>query len=135
MNTTDNPQAYPPQRVRSKLMWSTLGGFNAHERSEEMATMHLSDEELVRRLSAHPHIRNRIESLLSVVEDEASELKEADAAEMRLIEEIRRMGQQALQAWADRQVSRTSEELGRAGGLWREGKKNCAGTPPSATSR
>lgn len=100
-----------------------------------MAANQLSDEELVRRLSAHPHIRNRIESLLSVVEDEAGELKEADAAEMRLIEEIRRMGQEALQAWAQRQVERSAQELSGAAGVWREGKKNCAGTPPSATSR
>lgn len=94
----------------------------------------LSDAEWVSKLSAHPHIRNRIESLVSVVADEAGDLKEADAAEMRMIEEIRRLGQEALQAWAGCQVERSSQELDRAGGVWREGKKNCAGTPPSATS-
>ncbi len=41
-----------------------------------------------------------MESLLRAVEDEAGELREADAAELRLIDEIRRMGQEALQAWA-----------------------------------
>ena len=100
-----------------------------------MAAEYLSDEELVRRLNAHPHLRHRIESVLSAVEDEAGELQEADAAEMRMIEEIRRMGQEALQAWAHRQVGRSAQELARGGGVWREGKKNCAGTPPSATSR
>jgi hypothetical protein len=99
-----------------------------------MATMQLSDEELLRRLSAHPHVRSRIESLLLVVEDEAGDLKEADAAEMRLIEEIRRMGQEAMEAWAARQVEKTAQEVSQAGGVWREGKKNCAGTPPSGTS-
>lgn len=58
-------------------MWSTLGASKAHERDEEMAAKNLSDEELVRRLSAHPHIRNRIQSLLSVVEDEAGETRAA----------------------------------------------------------
>ena len=42
--------------------------------------------------------------MLTVVEDAAGDLKEADAAEMRLIEEIRRMGHEAMQACANRQV-------------------------------
>ena len=101
-----------------------------------MATPHLSDEDLVRKLSAHPDLRNRVESLVLAVDDEAGELKEADAAEMRVIEEMRRMGQEALQAWAARQVDKTSQELGKSGEpARREGKKNCAGTPPSVTSR
>jgi hypothetical protein len=73
--------------------------------------------------------------MLRAVADEAGELKEADAAEMRLIEEIRRLGHEALQAWAECQVQTTSEALRGTDGIWREGKKNSAGTPPSATSR
>jgi hypothetical protein len=49
-----------------------------------MATKLLSDEELVSRLGAHPQLRNRMESLLLAVEDEAGELREADAAELRV---------------------------------------------------
>ena len=101
-----------------------------------MAILHLSDADLVRKLSAHPELRNRVESLLLAVEDEAGELKEADAAEMRVIEEMRRLGQEALQAWAARQVDKTSKELRQSGGLaWQEGKKNCAGTPRLVKSR
>lgn len=92
-----------------------------------MAATLLSDEELVRRLGAHPQLRNRMESLLRAVEDEAGELKEADAAELRVIDEIRRMGQDALQAWATGQVEKTAQAVGQQGGVWREGKKNCAG--------
>jgi hypothetical protein len=51
-----------------------------------------------------------------------------------MIEEIRRLGQEALQAWAERQVERSEQELRRGGEVQREGKKNSAGTPPSATS-
>ena len=101
-----------------------------------MAILHLSDADLVRKLSAHPELRNRVESLLLAVEDEAGELKEADAAEMRVIEEMRRLGQEALQAWAARQVDKTSKELRQSGGpAWQEGKKNCAGTPRLVKSR
>jgi len=94
----------------------------------------LSDEAMLRGLNAHPEIKHRIASLLAVVENAGGDLKAADAAEMRLIEEIRRMGQEALQAWAKRQVEQSEEELRCTGQAHREGKKNSPGTPPSATS-
>ena len=99
-----------------------------------LETPTLSDEALLRGLNANPQIKNRIASLLAAVEDAGGELKEADAAEMRMIEEIRRMGQEALQAWADRQVEKSEQEIRRRGRVQREGKKNSAGTPPLATS-
>jgi hypothetical protein len=83
----------------------------------------LSDEELVRRLEAHPQLRHRMESLLLAVEDEAGELREADAAELRVIDEMRRMGREALQAWAAGQVAKTGQEMAQQGGVWSEGKK------------
>jgi hypothetical protein len=58
-----------------------------------MAEPLMSDAELVRRLGAHPDLRNQIESLVLAVEDETGELRTADAAEMRVIEVIRRTGQ------------------------------------------
>jgi hypothetical protein len=93
----------------------------------------MSDAELVRRLGVHPELRSRMESLLLAVEDETGDLKKADEAEMRVIEEMRRTGQVALQVWATCQVDKRSQALVQAGGLWREGKKNSAGTPPLAT--
>jgi len=94
----------------------------------------MSDAELVRRLGLHPELRNQIESLVLAVQDETGELKTADAAEMRVIEVIRRTGHDALQAWAKHQVEKTSQEVRRSAGVWREGKKNSAGTPPLVTS-
>ena len=99
-----------------------------------LETTTLSDEALLRGLNANPQIKNRIASLLAAVEDAAGNLKEADAAEMRMIEEIRRMGQEALQAWATRQVEKVEQEVRQRGGAKREGKKNSTGTPPLATS-
>ena len=93
----------------------------------------MSDAELMRRLGAHPELRLRMKSLLLAVEDEVGELKQADAAEMRVIEEMRRTGQVALQAWATRQVGKASQEMRQEAGVWSEGKKNSAGTPPLAT--
>jgi hypothetical protein len=74
-----------------------------------------------------------MESLLLAVEDETGDLKTADAAEMRVIEEMRQTGKVALQSWAERQVDKTAQELKQTAGVWREGKKNSAGTPPLVT--
>ncbi len=94
----------------------------------------LSDEGILRVLNANPNIKSRVASLLAVVEDSGGDLREADAAEGRLIEEIRRMGQEALQAWANRQVQLTEQEVRQTRRAHREGKKNSAGTPHLATS-
>ncbi len=94
----------------------------------------MSDAEFMRRLGAHPDLRSRFESLVLAVEDETGELKTADAAEMRIIEMMRRTGRDALQSWAERQVEKTSQECKKTSGVWSEGKKNSAGTAPSATS-
>jgi hypothetical protein len=94
----------------------------------------LSDDALLRQLNANPLIKHRVMSLLAVIQDAEGDLKEADAAEMRLIEEIRHMGQEALQSWASSQVEATGQALRQSGQVHREGKKNCAGTRPSETS-
>ena len=94
----------------------------------------ISDDEIVRGLREHPQIRQRVASLLSAVQDAHGDLKRADAAEQRLSEELRRLGQEAMQGWAERQVRLTEQELRRGGRVHREGKKNSCGTPPSATS-
>lgn len=99
-----------------------------------MESTKLSDEEILRGLNAHPQIKNRIASLLGVVENSGGDLKLADVAEARLIEEIRQMGQESMQAWAERQAGKCEQEVRQAGQAHREGKKNSAGTPPLVTS-
>jgi hypothetical protein len=96
--------------------------------------MGMSDETLLNRLNGYPELRSRVESMLLVVGDEMGNLQEADAAELRLIEEMRRMGQESLQAWASGQAAKSAEAVGSARGTWRGGKKNSAGTAPLAKS-
>ena len=98
-----------------------------------MESTKVSDEEILRRLHRHPQIRSRVAELLAVVEDSNGDLRLADDAEDRLIEEMRRLGQEAMQSWAQGQVQRTEQEVRQSGRAHREGKKNCAGTPPLAT--
>ena len=82
-----------------------------------------SDEAILSGLNAHPQIKSRLAALLAVVEDAGGDLKEADGAEMRLIEEIRRMGQGAMQAWATRQVEKSAQAIRQDRQVHREGKK------------
>lgn len=96
-----------------------------------MTTRTLSDQELLEKLNTYPALKERVGYLLLAVEDETGNLKEADAAEMRLIDEMRQMGRESLTAWAERQVVKTTEEARQADSVWREGKKNSAGTRPS----
>ena len=98
-----------------------------------MSELSLSDAELIDRLNAHPHLRRRMESILSEVENEAGDLQLADAAELRVIEEMRQLGRETLTAWAQRQLSKTTASLDEQRGIGRSGKKNFAGTPHSAT--
>lgn len=94
----------------------------------------VSDEQLLQRLRRHPALRSRLLALLDVAEDTAGNVKLADDAEVRLRQEVRLMGQELMQAWAHNQVQATEQELRRGGRAHREGKKNSAGTPRSATS-
>jgi hypothetical protein len=93
------------------------------------------DERLLTRLNRHPQLRDRIERLVDLVEDAGDDLRKADDAERRVIEEVRRLGQEVLEDWADAQVAKRAEELDRTPGVWRDGKKNSAGTARSATSK
>ena len=89
----------------------------------------------LQRLNSHPVLRARIECLLEVVEDTAGDVGKADAAERRVIEELRQLGNEVLTAWARNGIARCTAEArnepeGRSGG-----KKNSTGIRRSATSR
>lgn len=100
-----------------------------------MVSRKMSDVELLSRLDAHPGLRSRFESILSIADAEGGTLKEADAAEGRLIEEVRRLGQETLQVWAEGQVEETTAEAIRTPRVRNEGKKNSSGTVRSAKLR
>ena len=100
-----------------------------------MSMLPPEDERLLARLNKHPQLRGRVERLVDLVEDRGDDLRRADEAERRVIEEVRRLGQELLEGWAEGQVAKRADALERAPGVWREGKKNSAGTAPSATSK
>ncbi len=97
-----------------------------------MAVGELSDEALMAALRAHPELRQRVSSIVLAVEGDEGELTEADAAEERIVDEMRLMGREALRSWAERRVEATEREIRQRPQMYRQGEKNSAGTRNSA---
>ena len=100
-----------------------------------MTTTKLSNEEFLAFLEKHPDLRDRFASIVSAVENSEGNLKEADTAEERILEELRHWGREAMQGWAERQVEVTEQEIRQQPQLHRQGKKNSASIRNSARSR
>jgi hypothetical protein len=90
------------------------------------------DAVLLQRVNRHPLLRARFESLLGVVEDAGGDLEKADAAERRVIEELRQMGNEVLTEWARGGVEKCEAQAREEPDVRGGGKKNSTGTPPSA---
>ena len=80
------------------------------------------------RLNSHPVIKDRIKSLIDIIEDTSGSYDRADDAELKIITELRRMGNEIMNEWA------SGKELAKAGELRRNcpditghGKKNFFG--------
>ena len=108
------------------------GGDSAKEGNPTMATAKLSDEALLAFFQDHAELRERMASLVATVGNAAGNLEEADAAEERLVEEMRLLGRAAMRSWADERVVATEREVRLQAGMHRQGKKNCSGTRSSA---
>lgn len=91
--------------------------------------------DFMKRLEKHPDLLKRFEQLLCVVENSTGELQKASEAEMRVIEELREMGNEALTAWGERRVSTLIDSDENTNGYSRVGKKNSGGIPPMGKSR
>ena len=92
----------------------------------------LSDEALMAALRAQPELRERVSSIVRAVEGEGGELKEAGAAEERIVEEMRLLGREALRSWAENRVEATERDIRQRPQMHRQGEKNSAGIRNSA---
>lgn len=93
------------------------------------------DTKLLELLNRHPGLKRRVRALADIAEDADGDLVRADEAERRVIDEVRRIGQETLHSWAEERIARGEEEQLQAAGVRRAGKKNSAGTPRSEPSR
>jgi hypothetical protein len=102
---------------------------------QRMATAKLSDEAFLAILTAHPELRDRFASIARAVLDSDGDLKEADAAEERIVDEMRLLGRTVMQGWAEHRVEVTEREIRQQPQMHRQGKKNSAGIRNLAKSR
>jgi hypothetical protein len=87
----------------------------------QMAAAKLSDGAFLAILEAHPGLRERFVSIALAVADAEGNLKEADAIEERMVEEMRLLGREAMQ------VEATEREIRQQPAMHRQGKKNSTG--------
>jgi len=80
-------------------------------------------EEVAWRLERHPIIKARISKLLDVMENAGGDLRRADDAERRAIDELRGMGQELLQGWGRRLADEEAQRLDRDAAVVRQVKK------------
>ena len=99
-----------------------------------MPTLDEKDIVLLQRIKRHPLLLARVESLLAVVEDAGDDLEKADAAERRVIEELRQMGNEVLTEWAQGGIDKCTAQAQEREDIRSGGKKNSTGTRPSARS-
>jgi hypothetical protein len=91
-----------------------------------------NEQHFINRLKQHPKLLDRMEALLNVVENVAGDCTKADAAEQYVIEELRKMGNDALHCWADTAANKAGEQAReQQPELHGDGKKKSAGTRPS----
>lgn len=63
------------------------------------------------RLKAHPFLKERIESLINIVENSDGNIEKANEAEQRVIKELRQMGNEVLHDWAENQNGKKGKEI------------------------
>jgi hypothetical protein len=83
------------------------------------------------RLKGHPRLRQRVAAILDIAENVAGDAKTADEAERRAIEEVRRLGNELLTAWAEtrqEEAAREAETREPPARVKGHGKKTSGGT-------
>ena len=93
-----------------------------------------NSSEFLQRLQRHPELQAKFDALLDVVDNAAGDASKADEAEQRVFEELRLMGQQAIQAWAERKQQRIEADCDARSDLARKEKKASLANPLRADS-
>ena len=80
-------------------------------------------ESVAERLERHPALKARMERVLDVIENASGDVRRADEAERRAIDELRQMGLEVMEGWGKKTANEAALELEAKGGVVREVKK------------
>ena len=75
------------------------------------------------RLDRHPAVKARVARMLDLLENTGGDVKRADEAERRVIDELRAMGKELLCDWGQGVADEESKRLLKMGGVVRQVKK------------
>ena len=89
----------------------------------EMKIASSKRESVADRLERPPTLKARMERRLNVVENASGDVRRADEAERRAIEELRQMGLEVMQSWGQKTSNEAALDLEVQGGVVREVKK------------
>jgi hypothetical protein len=70
-----------------------------------------TEEQLIQQLREHPELLERFQHILEITAQADGPVKRADEIESLLIEEMRRLGNVAMQSWASRTEGTLAEQL------------------------
>ena len=87
-----------------------------------------SEWDCLRRLRENPELKAKIETLLAIIENAGGDVEKAAEAERRIIEEMRKMGNEVMHSWARHQQQKREAEYQAKPGMNRKEKKTSIGT-------
>jgi hypothetical protein len=97
------------------------------ERFSDIEKPLINQPSLEERLKEYPELKTKIETMLAIIENAGGDVEKAAAAERRIIEELRQMGNEVLHSWARRQQQKKEEEYDTKPGVNRKEKKSSTG--------
>ena len=82
-------------------------------------------EELIKLLESNPKLAARFHEILLIAENKGNELiKTGNQAELSIIEQVRELGKESLESWANSEATRVSNNVKASGNVKRHSKKN-----------
>ena len=94
------------------------------DHKEEEIPMSDQKKSLEERLTDYPELKERFEAILAIAEAEGNDLRTADDAEQRAIEEVRKLGNEIMHAWGRSRENQNVAKLREEGEkLTKHGRK------------
>ena len=89
------------------------------------------ERQLFERLEKHPELKKHVEEMLDIAEDVTNTLKKADDAEIKAVDNMRKMGSALLRDWTSHQENKTKNEWTKENIISKKhGKKKFTGKLP-----
>jgi len=74
-------------------------------------SQHAREERLLEQLRRKPELLERLETIVGLTQVDGEKLPTADEVEGRLVEEVRRLGHQVMEDWAQNAEARVGREV------------------------